>query len=298
MNSKYGALAAGLAYVAWGVLPVYWRGLHTVPAIEILGHRVVWSLVVVLVLLAVRRDWTWLGLVRRQPIILRTFVITALLLFANWYIYIWANNNGHIVEASLGYFITPLVSVLLGLVVLHETMRPGQWLAIAIAALGVGYLVFNAGGWLWISLGLALTFGIYGLLRKTARLGSLEGLTLEMSVLFLPALAFLAFLQSSGQAALINDGPLTTLLLLGAGVVTAVPLLLFAYGAQRVPLSALGILQYLAPTLQFLLAVLIYGEAFTTVRLTGFSIIWVALIVYSVEGFLARRRNQAVMAPE
>lgn len=291
-SSRNGILAAGLAYILWGLLPIYWKLLHSVPALEILGHRVVWSLLVVVILLAVRQNWAWVEQVRRRPVLLRSTAITALLLICNWFIYIWANNNGHIVEASLGYFITPLVNVLLGLLVLNERMRPGQWLAIAIAATGVSYLLLNSGGLLWISFGLAFTFGFYGLLRKTAHLGSLEGLTVEMSILFLPALGYLLYLQITGAGSFAQGDALTTLLLIGCGLVTAIPLLLFAYGAKRVPLSALGILQYVAPTLQFLLGVLIYGEAFTTARLIGFSIIWVALAVYSIEGFRQARRKQ------
>ncbi len=293
MNSKSGTLAAAGAYILWGLLPIYWRVLHGVPALEILGHRVVWSLVVVTILLAARRDWRWLADVRRHPSILRLSLLTALLLSVNWLVYIWANNNGHIVEASLGYFITPLVNVLLGLLVLREHLRPGQWLAIAIAVIGVTYLTLNAGGLLWISLALALTFGLYGLLRKTARLGSLDGLAVEMSILFLPALVYLTFQEIVGAGALGHSRAIIDVFLVGAGLVTAVPLLFFAYGAKRVPLSALGILQYIAPTLQFLLGVFVYGEAFTTARLIGFSVIWVALAVYSVEGFMQIRRRQS-----
>jgi chloramphenicol-sensitive protein RarD len=200
------------------------------------------------------------------------------------------------VEASLGYFINPLVNVLLGFLFLHERLRLGQWVAIAIAVAGVTYLTLNVGGLLWISLTLAFSFGFYGLLRKTARLGSLEGLTVEMAILLLPATAYLAWLQAAGSAALFNQGLLTDVLLLGAGVVTAVPLLLFAYGAKRVTLSTLGVLQYMAPTLQFLIGVFIYGESFTQARLVGFVFIWIALLLYSMEGYLARRRRLAIPA--
>lgn len=292
MHSRNGLLTAAVAYILWGLFPIYWKLLQDVPPLEILGHRVVWSLAVVIILLAVRQNWAWMGRMLSRPAILRAAALTALLLISNWFMYIWANNNGHIVEASLGYFITPLVSVLLGLVVLRERLRPGQWLAIGIAAAGVGYLLLNAGGLLWISFGLALTFGFYGLLRKTAHLGSLEGLTVEMGVLFLPALAWLVYLQFTGVGSFGRSDALTTLLLVGCGLVTAVPLLFFARGAKQVPLSALGVLQYVAPTLQFLLGVLVYGEAFTTARLIGFSIIWTALILYTGEGIWQSRRRQ------
>ncbi len=290
---KRGPLLAAVAYLMWGVLPIYWHALAGVPALEILLHRIVWSLVVVLALLALRKEWQWLADGLRHPAVFRVFFVTAALLAVNWLVYLWANNNGHIVETSLGYFITPLVSVVLGLLVLHERMRPGQWLSVGIAALGVLFLVLTAGGTLWISLLLALSFGFYGLLRKTARLGSLEGLTVEMAILFLPALAYLLYLSSSGQAAFGAGDASTTTLLAFSGVVTAVPLLLFASGARLVPLTTLGLLQYIAPTMQFSIGVFIYHEPFDQARLLGFSIVWFDLADYSVEGYRHRRRALA-----
>lgn len=291
-----GTLAAAAAYIAWGLLPVYWKALEAVPALEILVHRVVWSLVVTLILLTVRREWDWLRRIQARPALLGRFVLTALLLGINWFTYIWANNNGHIVEASLGYFMNPLVNVLLGLLFLRERLRPGQWLAIAIAFAGVSYLTLNVGGLLWIAISLALTFGSYGLLRKTASLGALEGLSLEMSILFLPALLYLGSLEQAGTAAFGHAGLATTLLLAGAGIVTALPLIWFAYGAQRVTMTSLGILQYIAPTLQFLLGVFLYREPFSTARLIGFAVIWAALAVYTAEGYLARKHRLAALA--
>lgn len=290
---KRGPLLAAGAYLIWGVLPIYWRALADVPAQEILIHRIIWSLAVVVVLLALRRQWRWLGDSLRRPAVLRVFLVTAVLLAVNWLVYLWANNNGHIVETSLGYFITPLVSVVLGLLVLHERMRSGQWLSVGIAALGVLFLVLTSGGTLWISLLLALSFGFYGLLRKTAKLGSLEGLTMEMAILFLPALAYWLWLFSRGEAAFGANGLSTSALLAFSGVVTAVPLLLFASGARLVPLTTLGLLQYIAPTLQFSIGVFLYHEPFDTTRLLGFCIIWSALAVYSAEGYLHRRRVSA-----
>jgi len=291
MKISRGMLAAASAYVLWGFLPIYWKFLQRVSAQEILIHRILWSLVTVVLLLTVQRQWQWLRVSRERPAILRSFVITGVLLAINWLVYIWANNNGHIVEASLGYFITPLVNVVLGLVFLHERMRPAQWLAIGIAAAGVLYLILNAGGLLWISFTLAFSFGIYGLLRKTAQLGSLPGLTVEMAVLSLPALAYALFLQSSGQAAFAHGLPATTILLAFSGVITAVPLLLFAYGARQVPLTSLGVLQYIAPTMQFLIGVLLYGESFTPSRIVGFSLIWIALALYWRDSFQQRGRS-------
>lgn len=291
---KKGPLLAAGAYLLWGVLPIYWHALADVPALEILLHRIVWSLAVVLALLALRKEWQWLVDGLRHPAVFRVFLVTAALLAVNWLVYLWANNNGHIVETSLGYFITPLVSVVLGLLVLHERMRPGQWLSVGIAALGVLFLVLTAGGWLWISLALALSFGFYGLLRKMARLGSLEGLTVEMAILFLPALGYLLVLSNQGQAAFGASGVSVTALLALSGIVTAVPLLLFAAGARLVPLTTLGLLQYIAPTLQFSIGVFVYREPFDQARLLGFSVVWFALAVYWVEGYLHRRRVLAV----
>lgn len=290
---KRGPLLAAGSYLFWGVLPIYWHALSAVSPQEILVHRIIWSLAVVALLLALRRDWQWLADGLRRPAVFRVFLVTALLLAANWLVYLWANNNGHIVEASLGYFINPLVNVVLGMLVLHERMRSGQKLSVGIAAAGVLFLMVTSGGMLWISLTLALSFGVYGLLRKTARLGSLEGLTVEMAILFLPALAYLLWMANHGQAAFGAGSPAIDVLLAFSGVVTAVPLLLFASGARLVPLSTLGLLQYIAPTLQFSIGVFIYHEPFDAVRLVGFSIVWLALVVYSVEGYRHRRRMLA-----
>lgn len=290
---RRGSLLAACAYLFWGVLPIYWHTLAAVSAQEILIHRILWSLVVVMLLLARRRQWQWLADGLRRPAVFSVFLVTAVLLAVNWLIYLWANNNGHIVETSLGYFITPLVSVVLGLLVLRERMRAGQWLSVGIAGLGVLFLVLTAGGTLWISLTLALSFGVYGLLRKMARLGSLEGLTAEMAILFLPTLVYWLYLFSRGEAAFIAQGPAISGLLAFSGVVTAVPLLLFASGARLVPLTTLGLLQYIAPTLQFSIGVFIYHEPFDGVRLIGFSIVWLGLVVYWLEGYRHRRQPLA-----
>lgn len=292
---RRGTLLAGSAYVLWGLLPIYWKALSSVAPAEILVHRILWSVVICLVLLALRKNWGWLRDGLRHPAAFRVSVVTAVLLAVNWLVYIWATNNGHIVESSLGYFINPLVNVLLGTVILHERLRLGQLAAILVATLGVIYLILNAGGLLWISFTLALSFGVYGLLRKTSKLGSLEGLSIEMMILSLPALAFFLLLASRGESGFATQSWTVTLLLVMTGVVTAGPLLLFASGARLVPLTTLGVLQYLAPTLQFLIGVLIYGEAFTQTRLIGFSIIWLALAIYTAEGFIRRRRRRQLL---
>ncbi len=293
---RKGIWVAASAYVIWGVLPLYWHALSGVSPVEILVHRIVWSLVVCLALVAAAGNWQWLRDSLRHPAVFRRFVVTAFLLAVNWLVYIWANNNGHMVEASLGYFITPLVNVLLGLLILHERLRLGQLVAVAIAGLGVSYLILNAGGLIWISFSLALSFSFYGLLRKTARWGSLQGLTAEMGLLFVPALITWAVLATHGGSAFASQGLRTTVLLAFSGVITAVPLLLFASGARQVPLTTLGILQYIAPTLQFAIGVFVYHEPFDQTRLIGFGIVWLALGVYTAEGYLSRRRRQAALA--
>lgn len=278
-----GMLYAIAAYGFWGLFPLYWKTLQHVPALEILSHRMAWSLLFVLVLLLVRRQWGWVKTAASQPKTLLLFTASAALLSLNWFVYIWGVNAGHIVETSLGYFINPLVSVLMGVFFLGEKLRRGQWVAIGLAAIGVLYLTLRYGSLPWIALTLATSFALYGLIRKTAPLGSLEGLSLETALMFLPALGYLVYLEAAGTAAFGHVDTLTTVLLGFAGVATAVPLLLFAAGARLIKLATIGILQYIAPTLQFLIGVLIYHEPFTLDRLIGFSLIWLALLVYSAE---------------
>jgi chloramphenicol-sensitive protein RarD len=287
-----GILSAALAFFLWGLFPLYFHALQDVPPLQILAHRMLWSLLFLLVVLAIRRQWAWLAIVRR-PRVLASFVASALLLSANWLVYIWSVNNGHVIEASLGYFITPLVNIMFGFALLKERLRPTQWGAVGIAALGVAWLTWQTGTVPWIALALAASFGAYGLMRKTAALGALEGLTLETMVLFPLAAAYVGWLSWHGQNAFIttpSDG--TRLLLMAAGPLTAIPLLLFAAGARKIPLSVLGLLQYLAPTLQFLLGVWVFHEAFSRERLVGFAIIWAALALYAAEGLLHTRRGR------
>jgi len=288
-----GVLAAVLAYTLWGILPIYWKALQAVPPPQILAHRTVWSLLLVLLLLAVRRQWARLAHIRSDPRLLLRFVASACLLGGNWFTYIWAVNAGHVVDSSLGYFINPLLSVLLGVLFLGERLRLWQGLSIGFALIGVLFLTLAYGAFPWIALTLAGTFGVYGLLRKTASLGSLEGLALETGLLSVPTLAYLVLLESGGSGAFVHAGLATSALLVGAGAVTAFPLLLFGYAARRVTLATVGILQYIAPTLQFLLGVLVYAEPFNRKRLIGFVAIWVALVIYSAEGLIVERRRRA-----
>jgi chloramphenicol-sensitive protein RarD len=285
---RTGIISAALAFLCWGLFPLYFHAISEVPPAQILAHRMLWSLLFLVIVLAVRRQWKWLQLVRK-PRVLLSFVASAFFLSANWGIYIWAVNSGHVIEASLGYFINPLVNIMFGYLLLKERMRAGQWAAIAVAAVGVGWLTWQAGTLPWIALLLACTFGIYGLLRKTAALGALEGLSFETMVLFPLALVYVTWLTMHGQNAFINTSSDTTRwLLVAAGPITAIPLLLFASGARQIPLSVLGLLQYLSPTLQFLLGVWIFHEHFDAGRLVGFMLIWGALALFAAEGLFQR----------
>lgn len=291
-----GILYAALAYVAWGLFPLYFRQLAAVPSLEVVMHRTLWSLVFLLAVLVVRRHWAWMGAVLRQPRVLAAFALSAVLLSGNWLTYVWAVQNQHVVDASLGYFILPLVNVALGYVVLHERPRPGQWLAVAVAAAGVLWLTVQAGRLPWIALVLAASFGFYGLLRKVATLGALEGLALE-TILLAPAAALvLGWWGWQGRGALVQGDAAMLGWLLLAGPFTAIPLLLFAAGARRIPMSTLGILQYISPSLQFALGVWVFHESFEPARLAGFVLIWAALCVYSVEGWWSVRGAPAAQA--
>ncbi|WP_313166527.1 EamA family transporter RarD [Massilia oculi] len=285
---RSGIIYAALAFLCWGLFPIYFHALGDVPPMQILAHRMLWSLGFLLIVLVLRRQWKWLNVVR-QPRVFFSFVLSAVLLSANWLVYIWSVTNHHVIEASLGYFINPLVNIMLGYLILKERLRTVQWVAIAIAALGVGWLTWQTGTVPWIALFLAFSFGSYGLLRKTAALGALEGLSFETIVLFPLAAAYVIWLTVNGQNVFINtDSDTTRVLLVMAGPLTAIPLLLFASGARRIPLSILGLLQYLSPTLQFLLGVWLFKEAFTADRLVGFALIWSALILFAGEGLLRR----------
>ncbi|MBN1465482.1 EamA family transporter RarD [candidate division KSB1 bacterium] len=278
------------AYFLWGLLPVYWKLLGHVLPLEVLVHRMLWSLVFVLLVLAARRQWQWIKIVRQRPRYVLIFIVTALLISLNWLTYIWAVNNDFILEASLGYFINPLINVLLGVLFLKERLRPAQTAAIILAAFGVIYLTLSYGAFPWIALILAFSFGFYGLSRKIASLGAIEGLAVETGVLLLPALAVMLYFEKSGQAAFLHGASSTSVLLIFSGAITAVPLLLFSISARRITLVALGILQYIAPTLQFVIGILLYGEPFSRTRFIGFCIIWSALIIFTIESLMQSRR--------
>ena len=287
-----GAIYVLSCYVAWGFLPIYWKALSHLPGLETTSHRVVWSALVAALLLTWQRNWKWLAKVVKQPRIVATFAATASLILVNWLIYIYAVNNNQIVESSLGYFINPLVNVLLGIIFLRERPRPWQWVAIAVATAGVTYLTIDYGRLPLVALGLASSFGFYALLKKTATLPALEGLFLETSFLAIPLAIYLVMLEQRGIGTFGHTTWQVNFLLVFAGVVTALPLLLFSAGAQRVPMTLLGLLQYIAPSIQFIIGIALYHEPFSHSQLIGFSFIWVALLLFTVESTMVRRRLQ------
>jgi chloramphenicol-sensitive protein RarD len=294
---KRGILYGIGAYALWGFFPIYWKLLHRVSALQLLSHRIAWSLIFLVLVIVVTGQWRgFRSLISSKT--LGIYTLAGILLAVNWLTYVWAVNAGFIVETSLGYFINPLLSVLMGVVFLRERLRPLQWLPIGIAAAGVAYLTFVYGKLPWIALTLAFSFGLYGLVKKLSPLGSLYGLTLETGILFLPALIYLLAVEVDGSGAFLHTGPVSDLLMVGAGVVTTIPLLMFASAARAIPLTLVGLLQYIAPTLQFLLGVFLYKEPFDQDHLIGFSIVWVALIIFWVENHLASRAVSIEPVPE
>ena len=284
-----GIAYATLAYTFWGLFPLYFHQIAGVGAFEVVMHRTVWCLVSLLVVLAVQRRWGWLRVLVSSPRIVGTFALSALFLAINWLTYIWAITNAHVLDSSLGYFMLPLVNVALGFFMLQERLRKGQWLAVIVAAAGVLWLTLQAGHPPWIALVLALSFGLYGLLRKLAVLGPLEGLTLETLLLAPFAAAALLWMAWHGSNALVQGTQSNRLWLVAAGPVTAVPLLLFAAGARRIPLSTLGVLQYISPTLQLVLGIALFHEELPASRMVGFGLIWLALLIYSWEAWYNAR---------
>ena len=284
------------AYGIWGLFPLYWKLVQHVPALQILGHRIVWSFAALAALTTFARGAPAPSLWHVPARVIGVYAIAAVLIGINSFLYVYAVNAGFIVETSLGYFIAPLVNVLLGVVVLGERLRAGQWLSAALAAAGVAYLTRAYGSVPWIAAGLATSFGSYGLVKKKAPLDSLRGLTLETAVLVIPAAAYLTALQVDGRGAFLHTGLVSDLLLAGSGLVTISPLLLFASAVRRIPLSVVGLLQYIAPTIQFLLGVLLYHEPFSRTQFIGFAIVWIALIVFSVDGLRAGGLPPGVVA--
>lgn len=279
------------AYILWGFFPIYWKFLHEVPALQVIGHRIVWSFVLLMVYIFLTRQWSEFRAVAFKPKTIGMYSIAAILLSFNWLIYVWGVNAGFIVETSLGYFINPLLSVTLGVVFLRERLRPIQWIPVGLATIGVIYLTFVYGHLPWIALSLAFTFGFYGFVKKLSPLGSLYGLTLETGVLFPLALIYIAIVGFNGSGAFLHNGTLVDTLLIGASFVTTIPLLMFASAAKQIPLTVVGLLQYIAPTLQFLIGVFLYKESFDFKHFIGFAVVWVALIIFAVESYIANRTS-------
>ena len=286
-----GFIQAVGAYTIWGISPIFWKGLSEISAMYSLAHRIFWTFAVMALIQTLRRSWPQFreqNLSRRSSFI---GVISSLLIGTNWLVWVWAMNVDRVVEGSLGYFINPLVSVFLGVVFLGESLRRNQWLAVILAAIGVTWLTFSVGSLPWVSLVLAGTFGLYGLSKKLTEQSPMNGLTSEMSVLVIPALIYFFFRTFDGTETLSKASSTELLLLVASGLFTAAPLLLFANAVKEVPLSIIGLLQFLAPTAQFLLGVLAYDENFDMMQLVGFIIIWSALIIFVTDSFRSSKSS-------
>jgi chloramphenicol-sensitive protein RarD len=286
-----GALYALGCFCLWGLNPIYFKTVAAVPVIEVLGHRVVWSVPFLAILVALSRRWPQVADVLRNRRARSILMVTALILATNWSLYIWAVASAQIVQSGLGYYINPLVNMLLGTIVLRERLRPWQWAAVGLAGAGVLNLAIAYGQFPWLAVSLAVTFGVYGLLRKIVAAESLDGLMVETLMLLPFALALLAYLAVMGAGSFGAVSSHLDLMLILAGPVTAVPLLLFAAAARRLRLAALGFCQYLSPSLQLLLAVAVYGEPFTRAHLVTFGCVWIAIVIYSVDSLRGQRRR-------
>ncbi|MDL2268950.1 EamA family transporter RarD [Desulfosarcina sp. OttesenSCG-928-A07] len=292
---KQGMLAGFSAYVVWGLLPLYWKLFEPIPAVLVLCHRILWSFIFLFILLAL------MGQVRPFPKLSPKgwgiYILSSLIIGLNWFLYIWSVNAGLIVETSLGYFINPLFSVLLGLFFLGERLRKVQWIALGLACSGVIYMTIRCGRLPWVALVLASTFALYGFAKKKAPLSATSGLVLETAFLLPLALGLITWNEISGPHTLLESNVKTLLLLASAGVVTSIPLILFSSAAHRIPLYMIGFLQYISPTIQFLLGVFVYHETFGKDQLVGFCLVWASVIIFCLEGLftLKKRRNNAVM---
>jgi chloramphenicol-sensitive protein RarD len=291
-----GVVYAILAYTSWGILPLYWKLVEEVPATEILMHRIFWSFFFLIFVLVITSRWTSFlkecKKIVKNKISLLLILSASILISANWFIYIWAVNNEQTVEASLGYYINPLVSVLLGVLVLKEVFAFWQGVSFFIAGIGVFILTVEFGGIPWVALGLAFTFGFYGLVKKMAKLGPIVSLTIETMLMMPVALFYLSTLQITGEAAFANSAISVTVVLIGAGVITAMPLLWFAESTSRIPLFMVGFFQYIAPTIQLVIAIFLFKEPFSTVHLISFSFIWLALLLFSLAKTKTMRQLQ------
>ena len=278
-----GAAYASSAFLIWGVSPIYWKAMRVVPALEIILHRIVWSFILLLPLIIILRRWQEFVDALKNYHTLLILLFTAMIVGGNWLLYIWAVNNDYLLQASLGYYINPLVNVVLGMIFLKERLRMLQIVAVLLATAGVIYLTVYFGSFPWIALTLALAFGFYGLIRKVAPVGALVGLTVETLLLSIPALVYIVYLDSHGQGSIFRVSLKLDLLLMGCAPLTAIPLLFFTLGARRLYLSTMGLLQYIAPSCMFILAVVLFREPFATAQVVTFILIWTALAIYSMD---------------
>jgi chloramphenicol-sensitive protein RarD len=294
---RIGLLNGFAAYGMWGLVPLFWPLLKPAGAAEILANRMVWSLAFVALALLFVRRWAWAGELLRQPKRLGLVALAAAVITVNWGVYIWAVNAGHVVEASLGYFINPLVTIAMGVLILKERLRPLQWVAVGVGVASVVVLTVGFGRPPWISLCLAFSFATYGLVKKKVALGGIESLAAETAIQFLPALGYLIWLSVHGGSTFTSEGPGHAVLLASTGVVTALPLVCFGAAAIRVPLSTLGLLQYLAPVFQFGLGILYFHEAMPPERWVGFALVWLALVLLTWSAMQSARRARGVRGP-
>jgi len=290
--SPRGLAAGAAAFTIWGLFPVYLYPLRGVPALQVIAHRIIWSCLFLVAWLLLRGELGDLRATLARPALLARLALTATLISINWLVYVWAVTHSHVVDTSLGYYINPLVNVLLGVIVLRERLNRAQWTAIGLAALAVLYLALLAGRPPWIAGTLAVSFSLYGFVRKIISVEALPGLTTETLLLMPLAAGYLAWCQWAGSGALTTQGAGVAALLIGSGLITAIPLFLFAYGARLLPYSTVGVLQYIAPSLQLLCGVVLYRESFGPARAAGFALIWAALLIYAVDG-LWRARSAA-----
>ncbi|MEE1930966.1 EamA family transporter RarD [Streptomyces sp. TRM 70351] len=294
-ESRSGLIYGFAAYGMWGLLPLYWHLLRSTPAAEVLAHRMAWSLPTALLILLCVRRWAWIRPLLRQPRRLGLVALSATLITVNWYLFIWAVTEGRVLEASLGYFINPLVTIAIGVLLLRERLRPLQWTAVGVGALAVAVMTLAYGQVPWVSLILAVTFAAYGLVKKQTRLDGLEGFSADSALQFLPAVAFLLLLSARGDATFTSEGVWHLLLLTGSGLATALPLIFFGAAAMRVPLSTIGLLQYLAPSFMFLLGLLVFHEEMPPERWAGFLLVWGALCLLTFDALRTARRNRAAL---
>lgn len=296
LSQKMGIIYAFITYITWGLLPIYWKAIVVVPPLQILAHRIVWSFILVAVLLVLKKQWSNARDILRDKSKTFGLVLSAILVTSNWFIFIFAVNSNKVIETSLGYYINPLFTVLLGILVLRERVDRWQIISLILASLGVVILTLEYGKIPWISLGLTLTFGLYGLAKRLVKVDSLLGLALETAVMVPAALIYLSMVQVRGEGAIGHLGIFTLLLLFGAGFATALPLLTFAQAVKTIPFATMGFIQYISPSLSLLLGVFVYHEEFTSAHALSFGIIWIALAIYSISRVLVARKQSLITA--